>query len=160
MGLKAPLLVNVSHRINKELGTVHYLRAGGAEILRRGHLFLASRRWGTTFFWRKQFWKARETHFPRDSGKNETKKIFEQIFIRGGALFLAASKIKISAPSLPINNEASLTYENAMPISQLIVGFVMTIPSDEVQKLPLPHLGVVDWFIIKYSPNIDIETPF
>ena len=48
--------------MNHPLGTVHYLRAGGAGDFEGDHLFLASRQ-GGHFFWRKFFLKPE--NFPR-----------------------------------------------------------------------------------------------
>ena len=70
------------------LANVHYLWAGGANILRGGHLFLASRRWGGHLFlaW-KILKKPAKPIFPRVSGKNKTKNFSENIFLRGGTFF-------------------------------------------------------------------------
>ena len=52
------------------LGTVHYLRAGGAEILREGPLiFGKSPMGGALIFGAKNFEKARETHFSTRFGQ-------------------------------------------------------------------------------------------
>ena len=72
---------------------------GWPEIL-RGPFFLASRRWGALIFGKKIYKKPAKPIFLRVSDKNKTKKIFRKIFL-GGPLFLAVSKIKISAPPCP-----------------------------------------------------------
>ena len=95
------------------LGTVHYLWAGGGRrFWGGGHLFLASR-WegGHLFLARKNLKKPAKPIFLhiflRDFGEGAT--YFWQVAERGGHLFLAASKNKISGPLPPINNEQSLS---------------------------------------------------
>ena len=66
-----------------------------------GPLFLASRRWGGTYFWQNFFYKKpAKPIFLRVSDKNKTKKFFRKNFL-GGQFFLAVSKIKISGPPCP-----------------------------------------------------------
>ena len=58
------------------IGTVHYLRAGGAEILRGALIFGKSPMGGHLFLARKILKKPVNPTFPRVSGKNKTKKFF------------------------------------------------------------------------------------
>ena len=69
---------------NEPLGTVHYLRAVGAEDF-EGATYFGKSPMGGTYFWRKNVFQSHH-FFLRLSGKNDTKIIFENIFL-WGALF-------------------------------------------------------------------------
>ena len=75
-------------------------RKESLEILCLGtvHLIFTGLGGGTGDFDAKNLEKPAKPIFLCISGKNKTKKIFRKKFTRGGHLFLAALKIKISGP--------------------------------------------------------------